>query len=367
MNDINETILIVDDTLQNITLMEAILNPLYITKTAFSAQEALQIIEKHKPSLILLDVVMPDMSGYDLCRQLKSNPETRNIPIIFVTCRDQVDDETLGFSLGAVDYIHKPINISTLKARIKTHLFQSHLLNAIQKDCTHIIEREKNTQKESKQKIEIAKLAIENSRTEVIKHLARAAEFKDNETGFHVQRVGRYSHLLAQKVINDIDFADMIFEAALMHDIGKIGIPDHILLKQGRLTPDELDIMRTHAEIGAAIIEPNQPGVLGVAYNIALNHHEKWDGSGYPAGLKGEDIPIEGRIVAIVDVFDALTSERPYKKSWSIDDAVQLLVDGKGTHFDSHLVTEFVKILPQIIEVKEKYSDNTKLNKEFVM
>ncbi len=363
MNNTKESILIVDDTPQNLALLDGILKPSYTVKFALNAAAALKLVALDRPSLILLDIMMPGMDGYEMCRQLKSNPKTCHIPVIFVSAKGQVNDEVFGLSLGAVDYIHKPINSTILQARIKTHLSKNTHENCIY----NLVDKRELELKKTNQKLKSAKLTIENSRLEMIKRLVHAAEYKDSETGLHIQRVSLYSRQLAQQVTNDGNFIDMLYEAAPMHDIGKIGIPDNILLRQGGLTQEEFKIMQTHTEIGASIIEPHQPGVLGMAYNIALTHHEKWDGSGYPKGLKGEKIPLEGRIVAIADVFDALTSERPYKKSWSVDKAIQLLSSQKSKHFDSHLVNKFIDILPQIIEIKDQFKNTLTQNNESMM
>ncbi len=351
MNNTKETILVVDDTQSNLALFDSLLKPIYIVKIALSGADALSLVSKAQPSLILLDIMMPDIDGYEVCRQLKANPETSHIPIIFVSAKDEVSDEVYGLSLGAVDYIHKPINNTILQARIKANLPDKIHLDQFSK----IINKRDIELKKTNQKLDAAKQSIENSRMEMIKGLVRAAEFKDHDTGFHINRVADYSRLLAEKVTDDNIFIDMVYSAAPMHDIGKIGIPDNILLRRGSLTREEFEIMQTHTQIGASIIEPNQPGVLGMAYNIALTHHEKWDGSGYPEGLIGEQIPLEGRIVAVADVFDALTSTRPYKKSWSVEQAVELLSAQKNKHFDARLVTAFIEILPQITKIKVGY------------
>jgi len=352
MNNTKHSIVVVDDTPLNLALFNSLLNPFYIVKIALSGAAALKLIAKSKPSLILLDIMMPDMDGYEVCRQLKADPETSHIPIIFVSAKDEINDEVYGLSLGAVDYIHKPVNNTILQARIKAHLPE----NIYQVQFSSILNKRDIELKKTNQKLNVAKQTIESSRLEMIKRLVRAAEYKDHDTGFHINRVAHYSRLLAEKVSDDNDFVDMVYDAAPMHDIGKIGIPDNILLSRGALTQEEFKIMQTHTQIGASIIEPNQPGVLGMAYNIALSHHEKWDGSGYPEGLKGDQIPLEGRIVAIADVFDALTSARPYKQPWTVEQAVDLLKTQKDKHFDGRLVTAFLTILPQIIAIKEQYN-----------
>ncbi len=349
-----ETIVIVDDTAENLSLLNDILKPYYRVKVANRGKTALKIIAMDKPSLILLDIMMPEMDGYEVCKQLKSQPETQDIPVIFVTAKAQVGDESYGLSLGAVDYIHKPINAAILLNRVKNHL-------ALYKQALHLenlVKKRTLALEESRKKLELAKLTIEHSQREIINRLGRAAEFKDNDTGYHVIRVSLYTRLLAEQVSTDPKYHSMLADASTMHDIGKIGIADKILLKPGKLTAEEFEIMKTHTQIGADIIKPNQPGVLGLAYIVALNHHERWDGSGYPQGLKGEEIPIEGRIVAITDVFDALTSKRPYKRQWSIDDAIEFLKDQSGKHFDPNLVEKFIHVLPQIINISEQYAEH---------
>jgi putative two-component system response regulator len=194
---------------------------------------------------------------------------------------------------------------------------------------------------------------------QIVRILGRAAEFKDNETGLHVIRMSHYARLIAEKLGNSASWGDLIFSAAPLHDIGKIGIPDHILLKPGKLTDDEWAIMRKHPEFGAEIIGKNDSEILMTAKEIALTHHERWDGSGYPNQLKGEEIPISGRIIMIADVFDALTTQRPYKKAWSVEDAVKLINDSAGTHFDPSLVTIFNEVLPSILAIKESYAEST--------
>ncbi len=354
-NNVKETIVIVDDIPENLSLLDGVLNQHYKIKAANRGEIALKIIAMEKPSLVLLDIMMPGMDGYEVCKQLKSNPDTASIPIIFITAKDKVDDEAYGLSLGAVDYILKPISTAILLARVKTHLALKNQANHLE---NLVLERTQALEK-SNRSLELAKLTIENSRHEIITRLGRAAEFKDNETGLHVIRVSHYSRLLAEQLNNDSDYLEMIFDAAAMHDIGKIGIPDSILLKPGKLTDNEFAMMKTHAQIGADIIEPNQIGVLDLAYTIALTHHEKYNGQGYPQKLKGEDIPLEGRIVAIADVFDALTTLRPYKKPWSVDKAIQFLMDESGQHFDAKLVNIFISILPKIIEIKHQYAEKT--------
>ena len=294
-----ETILIVDDTPDNLMILSEILKPFYKIKVANSGLKALNLIASGDiPDLILLDIMMPDTNGYDVCKKLKTDPLTRNIPIIFVTALNDCDDEAEGLKLGAVDYITKPINSSIVLARVNT---QIELLR-YQHDLEHKLQ-EKTEE-------------IVLTRMEVIRQLGRAAEYKDNETGMHILRMSAYTKIIAKKIGLDNARVELIHLAAPMHDIGKIGTPDLILKKKGVLTPDEWTIVKEHPLQGANIIGNHQSLLLQTARIVALTHHEKFDGTGYPYGIKGYDIPLAGRIVAIADVFDALTSKRPYKEAW---------------------------------------------------
>lgn len=342
MSDENEfqTILVVDDNPDNIDVLTGILRPYYKVKASTSGALALKIASaKHKPDIILLDIMMPEMDGYEVCTLLKKNPITQNIPVIFVTAKTEVADEKKGFELGAVDYITKPVSMPLVLARIKTHLSlydqQRILLN-------DVAER---TQE------------IEHTRAEIIKRLGRAAEYKDNETGMHVIRMSHYSRILAEKIGAAPQWVELLFNAAPMHDIGKIGIPDRVLLKPGKLNAEEWVIMQKHVEYGADILGSHDSALLTLAREVALGHHEKYDGTGYPQGVVGENIPLSARIVAIADVFDALTAERPYKKAWPVEKAVQLLESEAGKHFDPALVPEFIACLPKVLSVMSKYAE----------
>ncbi len=335
-----ETILVVDDIPENIELLTEVLDPLYRTKVATSGEKALKIaFSDSPPDLILLDIMMPGMSGYDVCKSLKANPDRRGIPVIFVTAMNEVEDERKGLELGAVDYITKPISPSIVLARVKTHLALY--------DQTRELER----------MVDMRTAELERTRRQIIRRLGRAAEFKDNETGNHVIRMSHYSRLIAQAAGMGEESVDILFSAAPMHDVGKIGIPDSVLLKPAKLDDGEWEIMRKHPQMGAEIIGNHADDLLLTARVVALSHHEKWDGSGYPNGLRGEAIPLAGRIVAIADVFDALTSERPYKKAWPVDEAVRLIEEGAGSHFDPDLIEPFKQVLPEILRIKEKYAE----------
>ena len=326
-------ILIVDDEPANLKVLRQVLQDSYRLSFARSGEAALELLGKEDIDLILLDIMMPDMTGFEVCEKVKGNSDTARIPIIFVTAlKDTIDEET-GFKLGAVDYITKPIVPAIVRARVKTHL------SLVQAD------------------------ALKETQIDLIQRLGRAAEYKDNETGMHVQRMSRYSYVLAVAAGIDEQTANELLLAAQMHDLGKIAIPDNILLKPGRLDEGEFKQMKAHAQIGADILSNPQSQLVALARSIAITHHEKWDGSGYPKGLKEKEIPLEGRIAAIADVFDALTSERPYKKAWSVEDAVQLLQDESGKHFDPELVTLFVQELPKILDIKNKFAEQIQLSR----
>ncbi|QYJ85704.1 two-component system response regulator [Shewanella mesophila] len=336
----NATILVVDDTPENIDILVGILGGDYKVKVAIDGPKALALANKSAPDLILLDVMMPGMNGYEVCQRLKQDPLTSHIPVIFVTALAEVADETQGFELGAVDYITKPVSAPVVKARVKTHLALY--------DQKRLLEEEvKSRTKE-----------LEETRFEIIRRLGRAAEYKDNETGLHVIRMSHYAKLLAQQAGLPDKFCELIYNAAPMHDIGKIGTPDSILKKPAKLDKDEWIEMQRHAEIGAEIIGDHNDPLLEMAKRIALSHHEKWDGSGYPNGLSGEDIPLEGRIVAIADVFDALTSIRPYKKAWTIEDTMNLIESESGKHFDPDLVVHFSAILDEAVKIRDAHNES---------
>lgn len=328
MND-HPTLLVVDDEPANLQVLKNILGDDYRLLFARSGERAMQLAASELPDLILLDVMMPGLSGHDVCRQLKESPTTAGIPVIFVTAMAEVEDEALGFELGAVDYLTKPVSRPIVRARVRNHL--------------------------SLVRVE----ELRQTRLSIVQRLGRAAEFKDNETGLHVIRMSLFSQIIARKAGLGEAWSDDLLNAAPMHDIGKIGIPDAVLLKPGRLDEDEWKVMASHAEIGARIIGEDGSRLLSMAHDIALYHHEKWDGSGYPHGLSGEAIPIEARIVALADVFDALTSERPYKKAWTVEAATDLIREQRGKHFDPALVEVFFECLPEILEARDRWLETT--------
>ncbi|WP_286746543.1 response regulator [Aquabacterium sp. UBA2148] len=321
------TVLIADDEATNLQVLRQILQNDYRLLFAKDGAKAVELAQTEQPDLILLDVMMPVMTGHDACRALKADPATRDTPVIFVTAMADTDDEAAGFELGAVDYITKPVSPPIVRARVRTHL------SLVRMD------------------------ELRESRMQIIERLGRAAEYKDNETGLHVIRMSHYAQLLALSAgWSEVD-AEELLTAAPMHDIGKIGIPDAILLKPGPLSPEEWAVMRTHPQIGADIIGEHRSKVLALAREIAWCHHEKWDGSGYPRGLAGDAIPMSARIVAVADVFDALTTARPYKRAWTVEAAAEQLRQDAGRHFDPRLVELFMGILPQVLEIRERWKE----------
>jgi putative two-component system response regulator len=320
-------ILAVDDEASNLQLLRQILQDHYRLLFAKDGARALELANKERPDLVLLDVMMPGMSGYEVCAALKANPLTAPIPVIFVTALSDTADELEGFEAGAVDYITKPVSPPVVRARVRTHL--------------SLVRMEE----------------LKASRLAIVQRLGLAAEYKDNETGLHVIRMSHFSRILGLAVGMTEQEADDLLHAAPMHDVGKIGIPDRILQKAGPLDPDEWKVMQSHATIGAEIIGEHGEGMLALAREIALTHHEKYDGSGYPNGLAGDAIPLTGRIVAIADVFDALTSVRPYKRAWTEQEAVEHMVQQKGKHFDPALIDLFVAQLPAIRSVRERWAE----------
>ena len=343
-----KSVLIVDDTHENLHVMKEILSPLYRVQVATNGRLALKIaMSPAAPDLILLDVMMPEMDGYEVCQHLKQDDRTRDIPILFVTAKAEVEDETKGFALGAADYLVKPVSPPVVLSRVKTNLAMNDQRKLL---ADQVALRTA--------KLQIRNIELEETRIEVINQLGRAAEYRDNETGMHVMRMSRYTQLLALKYGLSEPEANILMHAAPMHDVGKIGIPDHILLKPAKLTDEEFAVIRTHTEMGYKIIGVQSAEVLNLGALVAYTHHEKWNGSGYPRALKGDDIPLVGRLAAVGDVFDALTSVRPYKKAWSVDDALALIEREAGEHFDPEMAKLFLGMRPEIVKIMEKYHDD---------
>lgn len=320
-------LLLVDDEPTNLQVLRQVLQADYRLLFATDGERAVELAREQLPDLILLDIMMPRMDGYAVCRVLKADAATVAIPVIFITALSDSQDETAGFDAGAVDYITKPVSPSVVRARVRTHL------SLVRLD------------------------ELRDSRLQIVQRLGRAAEYKDNETGMHVIRMSHFSRLLALAAGCNPVWAEELLNASPMHDVGKIGIPDAILRKTGPLDEQEWAIMRRHPEIGGEIIGEHPSGVLQLAREIALAHHEKWDGSGYPYGLAGEAIPLSARIVAIADVFDALITRRPYKEPWTVQAAMDYIEVQSDRHFDPRLVALFLPLLPLLLEIRAQWSD----------
>ncbi|MGA2402004.1 MAG: HD domain-containing phosphohydrolase [Syntrophobacteraceae bacterium] len=344
----NSRVLIVDDTKTNVNILVAALGHKYKLSVAMNGNAALAQVKENAPDLILLDVMMPIMDGYEVCSRLKSDPATSSIPVIFITALNESASITKGFKLGAVDYITKPFRIPELNARVDTHLSLRHAMLALA-DQNRILDiRVKERTKE-----------LKDTQLEIIYRLSRAAEYRDNDTGMHIKRLSHLCRTLAAVYGCDEETCDLIFHASPMHDIGKIGIPDAVLLKPGRLDQAEWKTMQTHTTLGAEILSGHDSLLIKMGRVIALTHHEKWDGSGYPQGLSEYAIPMAGRIVAICDVFDALTSKRPYKEPRPLSDALNEIRVCSGTAFDPKLVECFFKCLPALINVTESFQEES--------
>jgi putative two-component system response regulator len=340
-------ILIVDDEPANVKLLERMLqvegyNNIVTTQ---DSRQAVRLYQEHDSDLILLDINMPYLDGFGVMEQLQQL-DTTLPPILVLTAQSAHEYRLKALAGGARDYLTKPFDRTELMARVR-NLLEVQLFHKYLSDQNELLEYVVNKRTQE----------LQETRLQVVRRLGRAAEYRDNETGLHIIRMSKYSQLIAQAAgMSDYE-CDLVLNASPMHDIGKIGIPDHILLKPGKFESHEWEIMKTHAEIGADILSGDETDLLTMARDIAYTHHEKWDGSGYPRGLTGANIPLVGRIVAIADVFDALTSERPYKKAWPVEDAIDLIKEQKGKHFDPELVEFFLSILPDILEIKEKYAE----------
>jgi putative two-component system response regulator len=357
-----QTILVVDDTPDNLSLMSSLLKDLYRVKVANSGDKALKLIcGENPPDLILLDIMMPGLSGYDVCQELKANPKTRDIPIIFLTAMTGVEDEKKGLEMGGADYITKPISPPIVLARVKSQL-QTKAAADFLKDQNVYLEQE------------VAKRTREVMAIQDVTILAMAslAETRDSDTGNHIRRTQHYVRALALKLQDHPRFSnfltpyniEMLYKSAPLHDIGKVGIPDRILLKPGRFEPHEFEIMKTHTTLGRDAIEhaENSLGTnvefLTMAKEIALSHQEKWDGSGYPQGIGGDDIPVAARLMAVADVYDALISRRVYKDGMPHEKAVQIIAEGKGNHFDPDMVDAFLDIQEEFRTIAGRYADS---------
>ncbi len=346
--DLKTHVLIVDDAVDNIQVAMSILKEEnYDFSYAMTGESALELLGQERFDLILLDIMMPGMDGYEVCRRIKADPRTSSIPVIFLTAKADVDSLTKGFAVGGVDYITKPFHKSELLARVKTHI---ELFRA-----KHILEHHNlSLQVKIEHQEQRFMTELEESQIELIFALTELMESTSDETGRHIRRVAEYSRLLAHyhETISEED-ANIIFHASPMHDIGKIAISHDILHKPGKLTDEEFDVMKTHTTKAQQFLGHSKRKIVMAAAIISHEHHEKWDGTGYPRGLKGNDIHIYGRIVALADVFDALTHKRVYKDAWNVDDAVSFIVEHSGTHFDPDLVKIFQDNLDEFLSISK--------------
>ena len=353
-------ILVVDDENFYIDVLVNLLQDDYQVSVAKNGQSALKrALSSSPPDLILLDVLMPDIDGYEVCRQLKADSRTQNIPVIFLTVKSEVDDEIKGFDVGAVDYVSKPMSPPIVKSRVKNHLMLTQA-RCILEDQTKLLE----------QQVKERTLEICRTQDVAIYCMASLAETRDNETGYHIRRTQHYIRLLSEFLKTHPAFnsyldektISLLFKSAPLHDIGKVGVPDRILLKPGKLDEDEWHQMKKHSQIGHDALyqaekELGSSSFLEIAREIALTHHEHWDGNGYPNGLKGVDIPVSGRLMAIADVYDALISKRVYKPAFSHENAVKLILEEKGTHFDPDVVDAFEQLQNEFQRIAMTFQD----------
>ncbi|MFC1934153.1 HD domain-containing phosphohydrolase [Chloroflexota bacterium] len=338
-------ILVVDDEDGNLRLLEAMLSPLgYEVILASDGEDALAKVKETSPNMILLDTLMPKIDGFEAVRRLKEDEATKAMPVVMMTAQSDVEDRLKALEAGVDDFLTKPVDEAELRARVnsllKVKAYHDHIRNYQNELEAGVVQRTQELTK-ALDKIKTASL-------DTVYRLSRAAEYKDEDTGAHVERMSHYSSAIARGMGRDDEFVERILWAAPMHDIGKIGIPDRVLQKPGKLDSDEWVIMKQHTTIGAEILKDASADFISLAAEIALSHHEKWDGSGYPQGLKGSDIPLGGRIVALADVFDALTSERPYKVPFPIEKALAIIKEGHGSHFDPQVADAFLTIEDEI-------------------
>jgi len=346
-NTSHSTILIVDDNPINLKLIATYLQKLkFKIRLAQDGEDTLQQLDKFEIDLILLDITMPGIDGFEVCQRVQAHPVWHQIPVIFMSALNETTYKIRGLDMGAVDYITKPVHLPEVYARVNTHL----TIRRLQKDL-------ENQNQRLEAEVERRTHDLRETRLQIVRSLGRAAEYRDNETGMHVVRMSKCAALVAQAMGLSEDECNLILNVAPMHDVGKIGIPDAVLLKPGKLDPDEWEIMKNHTLIGEEILSGNESKLLKAAALLARTHHERWDGKGYPDGLQGENIPLISRITALCDVFDALLSERPYKAPWSIERTTAYIVDNKGKHFDPQIVDYFMANLSDLLAIRAQYAD----------
>jgi len=357
--DREKTIMIVDDTEMNIDILVESLQDDYELIVAINGLEAIELIDAQRPDLILLDIMMPEMDGYEVLKRLKGNKELNHIPVIVLSAITDSDYKSKGLSLGAVDYVTKPFEIVEVKARVKTQIRLE--------EARLVLESQNNILEE---KVKERTKLIERTNSATIYCLAALAETRDPETGQHIKRTQEYIWELAlelrknkeyEDVLTD-EYIELLYKSAPLHDIGKVGVKDSILLKPGKLTYEEFEEMKKHTTYGGeslmvGIKELGEESFLTLAKEIALTHHEKWDGSGYPSGMSKKEIPISGRLMALSDVYDALISKRVYKGAFTHEEAKNIIIEGKGKHFDPDIVDTFIKVEAKFIEIMERFRE----------
>lgn len=342
-------VLLVDDHPANLMLLSHLVKRVGVSETIPFENPllALEWCQTHQPDLVLLDYMMPDMDGLEFLQRFRALPMTNPIPVIMITADTESQIKQQALDLSANDFLNKPINKAELTARVRNLLDLRRYQKQLSNQAAWLAEE-----------VHKATQEIQDRENEIILRLSKAAEYRDPETGSHIYRMAHFAQLIAKNLGLPEEDQALILKAAPMHDVGKMGIPDHILLKPGRLTEEELVIMRQHAQIGAKILEGSHSPLLQLAAQIALNHHEKFDGRGYPQGLRGADIPLQARITAVADVFDALTSERPYKPGWPLDKAVAYLKEQSGSHFDPDCVAALFQDWEAVLSIRETFKDS---------
>jgi putative two-component system response regulator len=348
-------VMVVDDEILNLKLIGAMLKPQgYEVILANDGEECLRKVRENPPDLILMDIIMPNLNGFEVVTQLKAEERFALIPIVMVTALQDVNDRVKALEVGAEDFLTKPVDRMELRARVRSLLkvkaYNDHMVNYRQELESEVRRRTLEIQ-ETNKKLEKAHEKLRGASLETIFRLSRAAEFKDEDTGAHIISMSRISARIAKQCGLSSSTVESILYASPMHDIGKIGIPDRILLKNGPLNDEEWTVMRMHTVYGGKILENSDIGFLRLGEVIALTHHEKFDGSGYPRGLKGRQIPLAGRIVAVADVFDALMSRRPYKPAFTAEQAISIITEGRGRHFDPDVVDVFTADIPEIMRI----------------
>ena len=348
-------ILCVDDEIQNLKVLSALLEPMNCqVVSALSGEEALKMATASPPDIVLLDIMMPGISGYDVLNELRSREEFSGTPIVMVTALSRSEERLRALEAGADEFLTKPVDRTELRARVKALLKVKAYNDHLREDKEHL----EAMVQDRTQELRAAYEHLQKASLETIVRLSRAAEYRDDDTGAHVVRMSRYASVVAQQMGLDSQVVEQIRHAAPMHDVGKIGIPDRILLKPGRLDAEEWSVMQRHTLYGAKILEESTSEVINLAETIARTHHERWDGAGYPEGLKGPDIPLSGRIVAVADVFDALNSRRPYKEPFPVERSLGIIRSEREKHFDPDVVDAFFAQEEDVLKIREDLAED---------